>query len=468
MNKNSNSNKDISAIHLRTQALILIEFPWGRDKDPRVPLGHASLLTKLKSENNINIYSVVSEVNSTDFNIKSIFHKIINIINDNQAIQIDIAMGVYVWSEDIIQKLLPKIRNKGFIGRIILGGPQISYSGPGLEEFYPDADVFIRGYGENALCSLLKNNNKKRIPGVHYAAEQDIVQQATANLELLPSPWLNDIIEIKEQTFIRWETQRGCPFRCSFCQHKEAGARLKSRQFSACRIRDEIDLFCSNNVLDIAVLDPIFNASPMAILILKRFIEKKYRGRLSLQCRAEMITDEFIELASELDVCLEFGLQTIHDNEGTAIERRNNIPKVDKVLNKINHTNIEYEVSLIFGLPEQTLESFYETISWCLKRSVPVIKAFPLMLLRGTGIDKERKKWNLSESGGSMPVVLSSNTFNYNEWCKMAQISMALSSTEGNHPSNLDELIKIAKKQEIDSTRFAPNLTIDEFHQEVA
>ena len=53
MNKNSNSNKDISAIHLRTQALILIEFPWGRDKDPRVPLGHASLLTKLKSEKNI-------------------------------------------------------------------------------------------------------------------------------------------------------------------------------------------------------------------------------------------------------------------------------------------------------------------------------------------------------------------------------------------------------------------------------
>jgi radical SAM superfamily enzyme YgiQ (UPF0313 family) len=60
---------------------------------------------------------------------------------------------------------------------------------------------------------------KLGIEGVKYAGEPFFGKSANVNLEALPSVYLENII--KPQRFIRWETQRGCPFRCSFCQHKE-------------------------------------------------------------------------------------------------------------------------------------------------------------------------------------------------------------------------------------------------------
>src|SRR5699024_9245528 len=108
----------------------------------------------------------------------------------------------------------------------------------------------------------------------------------------------------------------------------------------------------------------------------------------------------------------------------------------------------------IFGLPEQTLSSFKDTVQWCLERHVPVIKAFPLMLLRGTELDLQRKKWNLRESVGDMPVVLSSNSFSRSDWQEMAKISEALKRTEGHHPDDIHVLLDIAKDIDIDMSRW--------------
>jgi radical SAM superfamily enzyme YgiQ (UPF0313 family) len=43
-------------------------------------------------------------------------------------------------------------------------------------------------------------------------------------------------LSLEKQRFIRWETQRGCPFRCSFCQHRESGVRLRRRSLALSRI----------------------------------------------------------------------------------------------------------------------------------------------------------------------------------------------------------------------------------------
>jgi coproporphyrinogen III oxidase-like Fe-S oxidoreductase len=173
---------------------------------------------------------------------------------------------------------------------------------------------------------------------------------------------------------------------------------------------------------------------------LKAFVERGYRGKISLQCRAELITDDFLAAASRLNVTLEFGLQTIHTSESDAVNRRNKIDKVDEALRKVRALGIHHEVSLIFGLPTQTLDSFRETVDWCLKRQVPVVKAFPLMLLRGTQLAQDASRWNLRESGHAMPFVISSSTFTEEDWAQMNAISEALKATEGRHPESIEQL----------------------------
>lgn len=436
--------------------IILVDFYWTRDKDPRVPLGHASILTTLRERGEVDVRPIVVAVNTPHLDAEGITAAILREARGAPAADVDVAFGAYVWGEALLQDVLRRLRAEGFRGRLILGGPQISYSGPGLEQLYPDVDVFIRGYGEEALAALTRTSRPLSIPGVHWAGTKDACTQAAVDLEALPSPWLTGTIPLAGQSFIRWETQRGCPFRCAFCQHREPGARLRRRNLDLPRIEAEVDLFCEAGVREIAVLDPIFNVAPHAVGVLERFAARGFTGRLSLQCRAEAVDEAFLDAAAALDVCLEFGLQTIHEEEGRAIKRRNHIDRVDATLAAVRARGIAHEVSLIFGLPLQTVASFEASVAWCLEREVPVIKAFPLMLLRGTALERDRDRWRFRDSGGAMPMVLSSSTFDVEGWREMARLSEALRLTQGRHPGALDELKAIAASQDPDLLRWAP------------
>jgi len=115
-----------------------------------------------------------------------------------------------------------------------------------------------------------------------------------------------------------------------------------------------------------------------------------------------MVTSEFLYLVAELNktgMCLlEFGLQSIHPDEQKVIQRPNNMKKINKVIAEVNGMKIPYEVSIIYGLPNQTLNSYLETIEYLNKRNVPVIKAFPLMILRGTELYDKKKDLGLVEN----------------------------------------------------------------------
>lgn len=447
-----------SPLNLPRRRIVLVDLYWTRDKDPRVPLGHASLLAALHSDAaTLDVRSLVIAVNA-GWSTNTIASRILWQVGHLPHKDVDIAIGAYIWNEPILKVLLPLLRAKGFLGRIILGGPQISYVGSGLEQLYPDADVFVRGHAEAALCMVARNGELTSHTGVHYAGEVDVNQQAKTTLDKLPSPWLNGLIPLKDQAFLRWETQRGCQFKCSFCQHRQPDARIKSAHFPASRINNEIDHICRMQVREVAVLDPVFNSNENrghALQVLKRFAENGYKGQLALQCRAELVDDDFLDAAQRLDVCLEFGLQTIHKDEYDAVGRGNSMKKIDAVLDKVRTRNIRHEVSLIFGLPEQTLDSFKESVRWCLNRKVPTIKAFPLLLLRGTKIELEQNRWGLIVGDGPMPKVIASRTFSRRDWQAMERISEALRETEGNHPG-MDELLHQALLSEPDNARWQP------------
>ena len=159
-----------------------------------------------------------------------------------EYLDVDIAIGVYVWAEDIIQNLLDEIRNIGFTGRIILGGPQITYSGPGLEAIYPDADIFVRGYGELALLSILQNK-KIPIPGVHYAGELDLCQQTSVDLEILPSPWLNGVISLEEQSSSVGKLKEDAPSAVAFVNIRRLVS--DSRRQNSMELESSRRLICS-------------------------------------------------------------------------------------------------------------------------------------------------------------------------------------------------------------------------------
>ena len=150
-------------------------------------------------------------------------------------------------------------------------------------------------------------------------------------------------------------------------------------------------------------------------------------AELSLQCRFELTQDSFLDAVEGLDARLEFGLQTIHQDEARAVRRPNHMEKVSNVIARLNERGIPYEVSLIYGLPFQTLERFRASVDWCLTRGVPRVRAWPLMLLRGTGIETERDRWGFVESvENAIPVVVESHWFSRDDHAEMAQLAASL------------------------------------------
>jgi radical SAM superfamily enzyme YgiQ (UPF0313 family) len=210
------------------------------------------------------------------------------------------------------------------------------------------------------------------------------------------------------------------------------------------RVLQEADWLCEQSIhgplRDLAVVDPTFNVGPLHIAVIRRLAQGRLRGKLSLQCRLEMMTEEFLDAVCELhhtaDVVLEFGIQTIHKGEWKYIQRPNNWKKVEKWIDRLNEVGIPYELSFIYGLPAQTLSSFYRTVEWAQlttqAHSTGRARAFffPLMLLRGTKLHDEAYRHNLTSNdtlridiggrvGSNIPHVVSSNTFTFEEWLIM-------------------------------------------------
>lgn len=396
--------------------LVLVSLGWIRPKDPRQTLGHASLLARLALEPEFEVASLEFAVNDVHFRREDVLHAILNAALENG---VTVGIGAYVWNEQIVQWLLPALRGAGFLGRIVLGGPQISYAPPGIDAKYRDANLFVRGYGEDALVRILRG--EPEIRGVTRQGQDNSEARTEIDLAALPSPHRRDA---PVTAFVRWETQRGCPYSCSFCQHVEAGAKLPLRQLAEARIDAEIEHFVEHGVKEIAVLDPVFNSNEAhAIRVLQRLERSGFGGRLSFQCRFESVTTAFLDACERLNVELEFGLQTIHAIEMKAIRRTNHMTKVEAVIAELHRRRIRFEVSLIYGLPEQTLASFQASVDWCIERRVPTIEAFPLMLLRGTAMERERARWGLVENNDAIPLVVRSNTFTPSDWLEMQRVA---------------------------------------------
>lgn len=433
-------------------AVVLVDMPWTRDKDPRVPLGHASLAANLLQAG-VTVERVVEPVNARGATASRVLSRTVDAVRALPLGPVVVAMGAYVWCEPLIQALLPELRAALPHARIVIGGPQVTFA-PDVVGLYPHADCVVRGAGEHALVAIARADLGEPIPGVVWTGRSDDREQARVDLGQLPSPFLSGVVPVQAGGFLRWETQRGCPHECSFCQHRNPDA-VRVQALSEERIRKEIALFGRAGVADIAVLDPIFNAGKRSERILEACRRASLGARLSIQARLESTDQRFLDATQGLDLRLEFGLQTVHEDESVAIERRNRMDRAERNLALVREAGHPFEISLIYGLPNQTLASFRESVRWCLEQGVPTIKAFPLMLLRGTELDRQRHHWDLVENDDVIPQVIGSRTFGPEDHAQMAGLSEALRQTEGHHPT-MRELLGRAETLAPSPIRFTP------------
>ncbi|WP_052761239.1 B12-binding domain-containing radical SAM protein [Sedimenticola thiotaurini] len=405
------------------KSVILVSMEYPRPQDGKYGLGISSIAAALEDAG-VSWRIIDAQINSPDFSLANVRDELFQAIEEVGEGCL-VGFSTYVWNDLEVCNLIRQLRGAGV--EIVLGGPQISNTPKGqLEDLYPDADYFVRGHGEMAMVGLaseiLPDNS-----GIHVAGEPDLGVKVELELLDLPSPYLLGTAEIRES--IRWETQRGCPYECSFCQHRELGKWQKDRCFfGEQRLERELALFATAGVKRISVLDPVFHVDQTrTIRILNSIKTAGVGAQISLQCRFEACTPQFLDALEGLNVTLEFGLQTIIEGEYRSIGRPNSMKKVSSVIRELHERQIDFEVSLIYGLPKQTLKSFLESVDWCKQQKIPRIRAWPLMLLRGTPLYEQKERYGFKESSDQpIPIVVSSNTFSEEDHVEMARIAREL------------------------------------------
>ena len=233
--------------------VVLVSLDWIRPGDPRFGLGTASIASALRSAG-VEVRIVADAVNRPGFRSDAFFAGVVSAVEAAGPGAL-VGIGAFVWCEREVQRLLAILGDRT---EVVLGCPQISYTARAqLEPLYPTATYFVRGHGEEAMIALATGSVENGVSGLHVAGGEDLARRADYPLELLPSPHLDGTSPVG--AFVRWETQRGCQFRCTFCQHRQPGERLRRAELGTDRLHAEIEAFRDGGTKRIAVLDPIFN-----------------------------------------------------------------------------------------------------------------------------------------------------------------------------------------------------------------
>ncbi len=293
----------------------------------------------------------------------------------------------YVWNWEITNILAKKVKEKYPKCLIIYGGPQVpgKYEGffikeEGTGDFfddYPYVDMLVHAEGEesckNILEAIINKTPYKEIKGIEMKGLRTPPAARIMDLDAIPSPYLTgvvkDLVEPEEGVdyIAAWETNRGCPFQCTFCDWGSA-TKTKVRKWELDRLFKEIEWFADNKIPYVDCCDANFGIFVERDMELAKKLrsekEKKgFPGKIR-PAWAKIASDKILPIAKELldaDLlrAVTLAVQSLDPNTLAIIKRRNiKFDKFNELVQKFRNEKIENYTELIMGMPGETLETY--------------------------------------------------------------------------------------------------------------
>lgn len=248
--------------------------------------------------------------------------------------------------------------------RIIFGGPHTFF----LEKKgkLDSRNYWVIGEGEIPLCEILSNNETK----IYRFQEIE-------NLDTLPFYDFSTLdINLYSQT-LPLLSSRGCPFKCTFCSEKMLFSKFRhhSPQYIIDQIKHLKNKYKTNSFV---FCDSLINykrkwLSEFCSLVIKNQLNIKWEAQIRIE---NNFPNELADLMKRsgcynLFVGLESGSEKIlklMDKGFTTVWALSFFETLTKA-------KLHFEVSLIFGYPEENETDFQETLSFILKnkRIIPKI-----------------------------------------------------------------------------------------------
>tara|TARA_A100001015_G_scaffold124071_1_gene137514 strand:+ start:241 stop:2376 length:2136 start_codon:yes stop_codon:yes gene_type:complete len=241
-------------------------------------------------------------------------------------------------------------------------------------------------------CALIKPNTRKKSDPVFLKGK---ILDRIKDLDEIPSPYLNGMLDKffdgRLTPFI--ETNRGCPFTCSFC-HTGANYFHKLNKFSEDRVREEIEYIgkkCGElGITNLHMADVNFGMYPQDRKTCEFLVESKLKNNWPLEIMAttgKNSKKRVIEITNLLGdmFSINMSMQSMDDNVLKNIKREN--IKLDHMLEVNKHlreSGRSTKAELILPLPGESKDTFIDGLNNILNSNASSVTIYTLMMLNGT------------------------------------------------------------------------------------
>jgi anaerobic magnesium-protoporphyrin IX monomethyl ester cyclase len=300
---------------------------------------------------------------------------------------------------------------------LVLGGPLASMLSDRCEELN-DVELLAVGYGEFLVPSLVQwmrsGFTKLEAPaggrlsalGPTQVLHSGVPQ--TTNLDFLTTPdWLlSQTDRRKSYRMIYYESVRGCPYRCNFCNYPYLFSDNRFRYKSAKRMVEEWEHYRRTlNIEYITCLDSLFTVPRERLAQFCRALIERRLDAIKWICYAradDLAHEETVALmkragAHQVQIGLESGDQGQLDNMDKVCTVESNGKAID-LCRKHGLTSV---ASLIVGFPGETRETLARTLDF-LRSHPPDFFFLAPFSTRATGVplftDANRSRFKLVTS----------------------------------------------------------------------
>ncbi|MEZ6197131.1 MAG: radical SAM protein [Planctomycetota bacterium] len=275
---------------------------------------------------------------------------------------------------------------------IVLGGPEITRDNAwvlGREA----VDLAAFGEGEQTFADLLARRaagaDLAGTPGLWYRGLDPAAvpnRDPLPSLDLVTSPYLEGLLDLRTDGILALETIRGCVFSCAFCYYPKSYDKLY--YLSEDLIRKSLRHARECGIREVYLLDPTLNQRRDFARFLEILAEENPDRSLDFhaELRAEGVKPEHARLMGAANfVEVEVGLQSTDAVAQELMDRRNNLPAFERGVRALREEGVRVKTDLIVGLPGDTEDSVRRSFHWVADADLfDVIQVFQLAILPGT------------------------------------------------------------------------------------
>ena len=329
---------------------------------------------------------------------------VLHILSDITEHDIDaLGFACYIWNIEMTLHVVDMVKAVRPDIKIVLGGPEVSFTADELLERCPNIDYIVQGEGEeafHALVTALQLGNDGLdpvIPGVRGRRNGSILGSAEAvevrDLSTIPFPYTEEDMDDLEHKIIYYESSRGCPFSCQYCL---SGNKNTVRFFPQERTLQELQWFIDHGVKQVKFVDRTFNCAPHHHRPLMEFMRDSDTDmNFHLEMEPELMTDWETNILCEMPpgrIQIEVGVQSTHKKTLDAINRYNDWQYIQKSIRPIIQAGRTHvHMDLIVGLPHEDFNRFGQSFNDLFSLQAHALQIGFLKLLKGSGVRRMRE-----------------------------------------------------------------------------